>query len=299
MSDNNQFEEDDDFYDEDDLPQLSRWKIIGAALAFVIVVGFGVGIWYAYDQGVKKGVQLAPPIIKADSDPVKKDPEDRGGMEIAHQDKEVFDVLKADKGEEKVEKLMEAPEEATPEAAPVDITETVKEGTVNDINKDGAETLMAKPAEDAAKMAPKAEDKMAKATEDAKEEAKKVVAEKVEKVIEPAAKMPEKPAVKPAPVVAAKPPAAPKKAAEIASANYRVQLGAFRSVDAAEKAWTDLQKAHKSLLGTVPHRVQSVEIKGKGMFHRLQAGAFADKAEASSLCGDLKAEKQDCLVAKN
>lgn len=295
MSDNNQFEENDDFYDEDDLPQLNRWKIIGAALAFVIVVGFGVGIWYAYDQGVKKGVQLAPPIIKADSAPVKKDPEDRGGMEIAHQDKEVFDVLKADKGEEKVEKLMEAPEEANVEPAPIDITETVKEESGNDINKDGAETLMSKPASEATETMAKAEEKMAKAADDAKES----VAAKVQEVSKPAAKMPEKSAVKPAPVVAAKPAAAPKKTDKTASVNYRVQLGAFRSVDAAEKAWTDLQKAHKSLLGEVVHRVQSVEIKGKGMFHRLQAGAFADKAGAGTLCTSLKVEKQDCLVAKN
>lgn len=284
MTDNQNFEDDDDFYDEDERLPVNRWKIVGGALAVVIVAGFGIGIWYAYDQGVKKGVQLAPPIIKADSTPVKQQPEESGGMEIAHQDKKVFDVLKADKGEEKVEKLMTPPEAATQEPAPVDITETVRKDDTAETNKAGAETLMTKPAAE-----------VAEATKDvapAAEEAKKDIVEKVEAV--PAKK----------PTVAALPvkPKAEKAVAvapKAATGNYRVQLGAFRSTDAAEKAWVDLQKAHEDLLGTIEHRVQSVEIKGKGMFHRLQAGAFAEKVGASALCSSLKAEKQDCLVATN
>nr|WP_246202020.1 SPOR domain-containing protein [Sneathiella aquimaris] len=80
---------------------------------------------------------------------------------------------------------------------------------------------------------------------------------------------------------------------------FRVQLGAFRSTDAAEIAWQRFQKAHEGLLRGIPHRVQEAEVKGKGLFYRLQVGAFADKASAGKLCADLKAEKQDCLVAKN
>ncbi len=285
MTDNQNDEVDDDYYDEDDLPGVNRWKIIGGALAAVIVAGFGIGIWYAYDQGVKKGVQLAPPIIKADSSTVKKEPEDRGGMEIAHQDKKVFNVLKADKGEEKVEKLMEAPEEAIKEPAPVDITETVSENAPADKNEKGAETLMTKPVvEEVKKVAEEAVKEIAKKPEVKVAEAPKVAPKKVEPKKET--------------VVASKPAAKTAKASS-ATANYRVQLGAFRSTDAAEKAWVDLQKAHQDLLGSIPHRVQSVEIKGKGMFHRLQAGAFAEKVGANTLCTSLKAEKQDCLIAKN
>jgi len=282
VNENQDLGNDDDYYDEDDLPTLSRWKLVGAALAVVVVAGFGIGIWYAYDQGVKKGVQLAPPIIKADNAVVKKAPEDTGGMDIPHQDKKVFNVLTGDKAEETVEKLMEAPEEATREAAPIDITETVTEKS----SPKETETLMTKPVQ------PKQAERV---IEVAKKEAKapEVVVAEVKKAAEKPAKSVATPKALVSP---AKTVVASKKAT---GDKFRVQLGAFRSMDAAEKAWIDLQKAHKTLLGQVPHVVKSVEIKGKGLFHRLQAGAYAEKVAANNLCQNLKAEKQDCLVAKN
>src|SRR5690606_11125494 len=84
---------DDDVYDGDDEPRFSRRKWIGATLAILIVVGFGIGIWHAYDQDVKKGVQLAPPIISADKSPVKVAPAAPRGMEVPNQDKQVLNVL--------------------------------------------------------------------------------------------------------------------------------------------------------------------------------------------------------------
>ncbi len=311
MTDNQNFDEDDDFYDDEDLPTFNRWKLIGGALAVVIVAGFGVGIWYAYDQGVKKGVQLAPPIIKADTSDVKTVPKDKGGMDIPHQDKKVFNILEAEKEEEKVEKLMAPPEEAVREAPPVDVTETVREGG----NK-AAETLM-KKTEEVAEKAKEKKEVVTQAIKEAvpdssagntvkKETPKQLVqgaasadstvlkAEKPLVKEKPAPKEVKAAAVKPAPKVK---PASKSAAKDVV--NFRVQLGAFRSSDAAEKAWTDLQKTHEALLGGMPHRVQSVEIKGKGMFHRLQAGAFADKIGASALCSELSARKQACLVARN
>jgi cell division septation protein DedD len=290
VSDNHNFDDDEDFFEDEYVPTINRWKLLGAALAIVIVAGFGIGIWYAYDQGVKKGVKLAPPIIKADETPVKEQPEDPGGMEIPHQDKKVFEVLKAEPEEEKVETLMAPPEQVVEEAAPVDIAEdpALKKSSE-------PETLMSK-AEDV-KEEVKAE---AEATADTVatkvEEAKEEIADKVEEPKEEATEAVEK--VEEAPAVSTPPKAAEPKMAPGGEA-YRVQLGAFRSSDAAKKAWRDLQKKHELLLGGEVYKVVSVEIKGKGVFHRLQAGAFAARADATTLCEKLKAEKQDCLVAKS
>ncbi|MBE7637688.1 hypothetical protein GUA87_12605 [Sneathiella sp. P13V-1] len=321
MSDNQEFD-DGDFFEDEYVPTVNRWKLLGAGLAVLIVAGFGIGIWYAYDQGVKKGVQLAPPIIKADTSPVKEKPEDPGGMEIPHQDKKVFNVLNAEKEEEKVEKLMKAPETPVKDPAPVEISEDEKPAS-SLVGK--AENLMKKAEEKAADVAKSVEKKaeevnsaveekvteVAKATESvattAKEKVEDVVKEvtdtatavtgtsssstptsetKVEKVIE-AEKEAKKVAV-----------AVPKEPA-IKGPAYRVQLGAFRSTDAAEKAWLDLQKKHDALLQGLPHKVQSIEISGKGMFYRLQAGAYADRGGANELCTNLKKVKQDCLIARN
>ena len=301
MSDNHSFDDDEDFFEDDYVPTINRWKLLGAALAIVIVAGFGIGIWYAYDQGVKKGVKLAPPIIKADDTPVKEKPEDPGGMEIPHQDKKVFDVLKAEPEEEKVETLMAPPEQVVEEAAPVDIAE---DPAVKKSNE--PETLMAKPeemktdAEEAVEaVAEKVEETVEAVAENA-EDAKKEIAEKVvepEKEVEETVKAVEAPAPVVAPKAVAPKAVEPKMAPD--GEAYRVQLAAFRSSDAAKKAWRDLQKKHELLLGGEVYKVVSVEIKGKGVFHRLQAGAFTARAGAVALCEKLKAEKQDCLVAKN
>ncbi|GLQ07480.1 SPOR domain-containing protein [Sneathiella chinensis] len=313
MTNHQDFPEEEEYYEEYDEPRFSRGKLIGAALAVTIVAGFGIGIWYAYDQGVKKGVQLAPPIVKADTSPVKQQPENPGGMDIPHQDKQVFSVLNPEQAEEKVEKLMEAPEESTNDPAPVDITETEREAQAGN----QAETLMAKPegqaasdavsdatteAEAAATAAARTPvEKVQREQETAANTVKEVEAKAAEAKPEPKpeAKPEAKPAPEPEKVAAPAPVKAgtsPKKPAN--AGDYRVQIGAFRSTDAAEQAWGRLQKAHKALLTGVPHFIQSVEVKGKGMFHRLQAGAFENRAGAENLCTALKAEKQDCLVAK-
>ena len=317
MSDNHNFDDDDDFFEDDYVPTISRWKLLGSALAVLIVTGFGIGIWYAYDQGVKKGVQLAPPIIKADDTPVKEQPQDPGGMEIPHQDKEVFNVLKPeDETTEKVEQLMAPPETVVEEAAPVDIAEdpvlkksNAPEKLMENATEEVAKTTqeMMASAKEAAKAAiadvgstsATATDKSAAETnatalaaEQAAKEEKANEAKATEEAAQEAAKVEAAEKAKETPEVAA-PKVAP------AGAAYRVQLGAFRSEDAAKKAWRDLQKKHEELLSGEVYKIQSVEIKGKGLFYRLQAGAFGARDDAASLCTKLKAEKQDCLVAKN
>ncbi len=272
---------DDDFYDSDDEPRMSRGKLIMAVLAVLIVAGFGTGIWYAYDQGVKKGVQLAPPIISADTTPVKEKPEDPGGMEIPHQDKQVFGVLKSDGETVVVEKLMQPPEEATDDAPAA----TGENTTASAATTDGSEE------------APK-EDLIGKTIEKVEQEAKETT-KTVESAVKEAAPATatEPKAEEKVAVVAPKPAPKPKaKPAATSGTRYRVQLGSFRSSDAAENQWKILNSKFGALLSNVSYRVEDVTVQGKGTFHRLQAGAYDSKTGANKLCDALKAKKQDCLV---
>jgi len=113
----------------------------------------------------------------------------------------------------------------------------------------------------------------------------------------PAAPKPEavvKPAPQPEPQAASEPAAAPTAAA----AGYLLQLGAFRSKEAALQGWRVLQKKHGVLLNLLTSDVQAVDLGDKGTFFRLRAGPFDSRAAALKRCAALKAQKGDCLVVK-
>ena len=96
-----------------------QWRrFIPAAIALVTLSAFAVAVWLAYEQGVRRGLQLSPPIVRAETGPVKIPPVDAGGLDVANQDKEVFDVLVAEEAEKRVEQLLPPPDEPLPAPEP-------------------------------------------------------------------------------------------------------------------------------------------------------------------------------------
>ena len=87
---------------------------------------------------------------------------------------------------------------------------------------------------------------------------------------------------------------APGPARDLA-ASWRLQLAAFRSRDAAEKLWERLAAEAPDLVAGLRHRVASVDLGDKGLFHRLQIGPFATRAEAMRRCHALEAAGQSCI----
>lgn len=111
------------------------------------------------------------------------------------------------------------------------------------------------------------------------------------------------PAVAPAAVAApaeAPAPAAPQAAAVPAAqtGGFVVQLVSIRSRDRARPSWESLQKAHPSLLGNRELSIQKADLGDRGIFYRIRAGFFAERASAGDLCNALKTRGQDCLVTK-
>ena len=95
------------------------------------------------------------------------------------------------------------------------------------------------------------------------------------------------------------PRAAPPKEADTAPAvsRYRVQLASLRSRPAAEKAWKALLGEHRDLLSRLDMSVRRVDLgAGKGVYFRLRAGPFEDRADARKLCSKLTARKVGCIV---
>jgi cell division septation protein DedD len=95
----------------------------------------------------------------------------------------------------------------------------------------------------------------------------------------------------PKPAPAAVPAAATKPAA---AGGYRVQLGAFSSVDKANSEWQRLQGKYAAQLGSLAPSVVPVDASAGKLF-RLQA-QVADEARARATCGALTAAGQACVV---
>ncbi len=105
----------------------------------------------------------------------------------------------------------------------------------------------------------------------------------------------------PAPTAAPAPAPTPTAAAPVATAapvqavvsgDWRVQLGAFSDENKAKNLWNSLEGRVSALTGLQPYLVKA------GGITRLQAGPFATKAQAESMCSSIKAAGNDCITKK-
>jgi Flp pilus assembly protein TadD len=80
---------------------------------------------------------------------------------------------------------------------------------------------------------------------------------------------------------------------------YTVQIASFRKEDEAKASWQML-KTEQSDLAALPHNVEKADLgKDKGIYYRLQAGTFADKKDATSLCTSLQKRAIECMVVES
>jgi len=76
----------------------------------------------------------------------------------------------------------------------------------------------------------------------------------------------------------------------------RIQLAAVKNADEATPEWSRLQKELGTQLDGLVLTVESVDLGTKGIYHRIQAGPFPDKAAAAAKCESIKQMNHDCLV---
>ena len=202
-------DDDDDYYtydatDDDD--EGRRRPLVILAIIALLILFAGV-VFFAYKQGVKQGALDNPPVIRADSSPIKVAPENPGGIKIPHQDRSVYDRISGtddNNAAPDTEHLLPSPEEpiqmapsqpaAQPEApvttaVPTTVPETTPKATSPD-------TV----------------------------------------VVQPAPVTPAKPVQEPV-----------EKATTAATGNYVVQLAAFRDEPSARDAYAKLQNKFPAL----------------------------------------------------
>lgn len=299
--------------------KLGTAPIVVAVLA---VCALGGLIYYAYDQGIREGTEVAAPLLSPEG-PAKVKPEDPGGLAVPHRDKTVYDVVQggaSDTSEEKVETLLPPPEEPmTPPAASSGAPATAPVvSATNQLNRTEKPTVPAispPPLPSEGLAAPEAPATLSESSqaqiEAAQESASETAAAASEAAADPVT---ESAAITPPPAPVTEPakpetqvdataqPAQPTAVAAAAagalSDNWRVQVGAVRSQDAAEKEWARLVGRHNDLLGDLKLQVQEVDVKGKGTFFRIRGGPMADRAAADGLCDKLKAQKIPCIPVR-
>jgi hypothetical protein len=290
--------------------------MIPATIAIVTFSAFSGVVWLAYEQGVDRGLQLSPPLIRAESGPVKIPPQDAGGLQVPNQDRQVFDVLVAEAPDRRIEQLLPPPDEPLPAPEPEPPLTALDPGAEIAI----AELPVAEPL---LEPAPEAEPEIVPRVfswaghpeallEPAEAPAPESAAEP-QLVAEPLVPLVAVPAPEPAaePQLVAEPlvPLVAAPAPEVAAvaqqeqglgagllASYRIQLGSLRNKDAALVAWDSILKTNPGILEGLEPLVRQADLGDRGIFYRLQAGPLESSIVAIALCDALKAKNVDCLV---
>ena len=75
---------------------------------------------------------------------------------------------------------------------------------------------------------------------------------------------------------------------------WAVQLGAYDSLGVAKEKWGSLKKRN-AILASFPASSHAATVNGRN-FYRLTVNGLASRADAVSLCDELKAHGQTCFV---
>ena len=256
-------------------PPLSGRRAVTALVALGAVAAFGIGIWYAYNQGIQRANQGTLPLVKADQGPTKVAPDNPGGMQVPNQDKQIYDKLGNDRSAQNgVERLLPPPERplAAGAAPPIPGPQAASPAS----NDPKALPSVSVPNRNT-NVAPTG--------------------------VSPGSTTAAPPAAAPAPT-AAPPPAAPTQqlaaaappvAKPATSGSTRIQVAAYRDTAAAQAAWQKLQKKLPDLAALTP-TYEKADLGEKGIYYRLQIGPFADRGAASGACEKLKAAGEGCIL---
>jgi hypothetical protein len=260
-----------------------RRRLITSLVVLVALGGFVGIVWHAYNQGKAGGGDAVVPLLKAEDGPTKVRPDQPGGMDVPNQDKLIYDRL-APGGQiaaPPIERLLppaEAPVARPPAPAPTPAAPAPAMAAPTDLQPPplGERQVTTVPAPQSAPSQPPIP-----------------VAPPAPSQAVPPAQAPA--AQAPRPAAAPTQQAAVAPAAPIPSGAARIQLGAVRSADAAQKEWARLQTANRDILGGLTMNVVTADLGERGIYYRIQAGPAADAAD---LCAKLKARNVGCIVVR-
>jgi hypothetical protein len=296
-------------------PRGGSWALRIAG-AIVVAIGLGYGLAQGYKLVAGGRPDGAAPVVRGESAPSRTLPADPGGKQFDHADAKIMDRLgdgspsetaasdtggDANSGARKVQTLVVGRDGSiTPASQPDEPVTTgavaVPGLTVIDGFGGGAprSPQVAPAARSSAPEQPVAQ-------EPAGEEPPASESERVE--VAPAEETPEEPAVSaleepdpPVRTAAATPP--PSRST---SSGYVVVLASVPASSSSRlsalRKFADMQEKFGTVLRNKTPDVQEANLGARGTYHRLLVGPPSSRAQANTLCGDLKAAGyKDCWV---
>ena len=282
-------------------------RVLPALVALVTLGAFAGGVWFAYEQGVRQGLRLSPPLVRADPGPVKIEPADPGGLQIPNQDRQVFEALDGGAQPPSVEQLLPPPEEpieVVPEPEPEPEIVTAELPPVAELapTEEAAPPAAAPPVPtpaDLAAVTPLSRQPPLPG-ETAPAPAPAATGDAAESAAGPTQLLPEseRTAAPAASAATAAVPASagpPALAAPEPSPGFRVQIGSYAARERALAGWTVLKARYPQILDGLQAQIVEADVGGR-TFHRLQAGSFPTAGAAGAACGRLREAGGDCLV---
>lgn len=311
------FADEDEFEGEDDYAESKKGgskKLMAAILVGAVITGGGLA--YVYKSQSGDGTD-SPPVMTADTRPVKESPTAPGGREFPNGGKMIYDRLE-NASEDQGARRSEQPPQS--------------EGSIPGVVTTGASGTLEERIQNAVRDAKKGGDQADASAQDTPR-AVRTETIRPDGTAEPsrvqrrqapaeggptlAAGAPSGVASREAPPAAAAPAAAPRAApTQIAAATPAppaaapvatgsgesgmfVQIAARNDQAAAMAAFADLQQKYASVLGNYSPSVRKVDLGDKGVWYRLLVGPMASKPDADKLCEDLKtAGMKGCFSRK-
>ena len=315
----------DDRAEIEDAPPPRRWgRFLLLLVLAVVLVGGGAWAWLVHGKRMTAlfagGGGDGVPVVRADPTPSKIRPRDPGGMEVPDRDKLVYERLRGEGTEPRVERLLppaEAPmrpprvaSEPAPqvkERLPRVPSEAQVRAAVPPPPPIALDPSRASPSPDrepAPEDSPPTDIETAPASPLAgAPETTPAARESARPKIEGGGDSPAAPLAPPlalpsvSETAAATPPAKTESSAGPAS-GYLIQIAAVREPERAETEWVRLQRQHPESLRGLKLFVARADLGDKGVFWRLRAGPFADETAAKNRCAELARRKVGCLVVK-
>lgn len=270
----------------DEAPRRGGKLAVAAILALAVV---GTGGAYAYRSfGGGTAVPVEPPVIKADTAPVKVVPPTQ-----AAERKLVQDRLASAGGAERL---------VPREEAPVDVTSKTQSGpriVFPPLTQNAAPATVA-----VASAAPQ----VPAAAGGAEPRKIRTVAVRPDQPVVAPVSAP--PAPETASAASAPVPLAPDSQTRTASINpsaslpaatggYLVQVSSQRSDADARSSFRILQGKFPTVLGNHAPVIKRADLGAKGVHYRAMVGPFGSQDQASQFCGNLKAAGGECFVQRN